>query len=308
MKMKRPIPSWASLDDVAAEVRRCAKERPEFKKVENLVLKIFTLQEEVKTKGVFRPSDEDLRQCLRQGTTLLKGLRPDAEVLDRHVKAVVDLLDATEAQLVPTPERVQEFFQVHADEIADGLAGAPGAWVKRLRESTGLSPDVAQFLLWAVMYPFFRGAARALIGDRDTHLWSGSTCPVCAAKPHMAQLRESDGLRVMECWLCSAQWEYPRIRCPFCGNEEQQTLGFFHLEGDEGSRVQVCDSCKRYLKVFDARLIGREVVLSVQHLATLGHDAVAKEEGYLPGSGLVLVPEIGEKEAAEERTERGENG
>jgi FdhE protein len=306
--MKRPIPSWASLDEIRAEVRQCAKERPEFKKVENLVLRIFTLQEEVRMKGILRPEDEDLKQSLRQGTALLGDLCLDLEVFARHVEALVNLLDSTGAQVVPAPELVLEFFQAHVDQLVDGLAGAPRAWVKRLHESTGLSPDVAQFLLWAVMHPFFRGAARSIIGDRDTHLWSGSTCPVCAAKPHMGQLRENDGLRVMECWLCAAQWEYPRIRCPFCGNEDQETLGFFHLEGDEGCRVQVCDSCKRYLKVFDARVLDREVVLSVQHLATLGHDAVAREEGYLPGSSLVLVPEIGEMEEVEETTERGENG
>jgi len=70
------------------------------------------------------------------------------------------------------------------------------------------------------------------------------------------------------------------VKCPFCGNEEQQTLSYFTVEGDERYRVDVCDVCKHYIKTLDFRNAGEEAILDVEDVATLHLDMLAHEEGY----------------------------
>jgi FdhE protein len=72
-----------------------------------------------------------------------------------------------------------------------------------------------------------------------------------------------------------------RIKCPFCGNEEQQTLAYFTVEDDEMHRVDVCNACKRYIKTVDFRTAKDEANLEVEAIATLHLDMLASEEGYV---------------------------
>lgn len=296
---------WASLDDLNGEIRECARQSQEFRAVEKLLRKLVTLQDRARAPEGQVPGNDEVESALRRGLSLLVGLHLEENDFRRHLGAVLSLLGENDGQAIPSKEEIEEYVVSHRGEIMERLPKDPGGLAAHLCKETGLSCDVAQFILWAAFHPFFRYRAQAILGDRDTHLWSGAFCPVCGARPHMAKLREKDGARVMECWLCATQWRYPRIKCPFCHTEDQQHLGFFHLEGEEGLRIQVCDACKKYLKVVDTRAFKRGVVLSVQNLATLHCDAVAEGEGYRPGSGLRLVPET--REDVAEMTERGEN-
>jgi FdhE protein len=71
-----------------------------------------------------------------------------------------------------------------------------------------------------------------------------------------------------------------RIKCPFCGNEEQKTLAYFTVEEDERYRVEVCDNCKRYIKTVDFRKTNERADLEVEDIATIHLDMLANEEGY----------------------------
>lgn len=296
---------WASLDDLTDEVRRCAQERREFSEVEALVRKLVILQDRIQTPAVSVVGREDLEASLREGGILLEDVAVDPDALRGHLKAVLSLLDDRREHLMPLFDVLADYFLENLEGMKRELPEDPGKWASRLNEAFGIPEDTAQLLLWAVLHPFFRSHARALLGDADTALWSEGFCPVCGARPQFAKLREADGARIIECWLCATQWQFPRIKCPFCSSEDQEMLRFFYLEGDEGLRMQVCDECGRYFKVVDTREMKREVVLSVQNLATLHCDAVAKSEGYRPGSGLRLVPEMGDE--APDTTKRGEN-
>jgi FdhE protein len=109
--------------------------------------------------------------------------------------------------------------------------------------------------------------------------WSEGYCPVCGKEPKIGQIRGEDG-RFLFCNQCGFEWHYLRIKCPFCGNEEQQSLAYFTVEGDEQYRVDVCNECKRYIKIVDFRESKREPNLDVEDIATLHLDILANEEGY----------------------------
>ncbi len=60
-----------------------------------------------------------------------------------------------------------------------------------------------------------------------------------------------------------------RLGCPFCGNEDAGTLGYFPA-GDGAYRLYVCGCCKGYLKTVDRRETWRRAPLTVERLLTVG--------------------------------------
>jgi FdhE protein len=109
--------------------------------------------------------------------------------------------------------------------------------------------------------------------------WLEGYCPVCGKEPKIGQIRGEEG-RFLFCNQCGFEWHFLRIKCPFCSNEEQQSLAYFTVEGDEQYRVDVCNECKRYIKIVDFRESKREPNLDVEDIATLHLDILANEEGY----------------------------
>src|SRR5271157_101603 len=110
--------------------------------------------------------------------------------------------------------------------------------------------------------------------------WAEGYCPICGKEPKIGEIREEEGRRFLFCTQCGFEWRFMRIKCPFCGNEEQQTLAYFSIEGEEKYRVDVCNECKRYIKTVDFRETKEEADLDVEDIATLHLDMLANEEGY----------------------------
>jgi len=110
--------------------------------------------------------------------------------------------------------------------------------------------------------------------------WSEGYCPICGKEPKIGEIKEEEGVRYLFCNQCGFEWHFKRITCPFCGNDEQQTLAYFTIEGDERYRVDVCNVCKRYIKMVDFRETKEEANLDVEDIATLHLDMLANEEGY----------------------------
>jgi len=110
--------------------------------------------------------------------------------------------------------------------------------------------------------------------------WTEGYCPICGKEPKIGEIREEEGRKFLFCTQCGFEWRFRRIKCPFCGNEEQQTLAYFTIEGEEKYRVDVCHECKRYIKIVDFRESKEEANLDVEDIATLHLDMLANEEGY----------------------------
>lgn len=107
-------------------------------------------------------------------------------------------------------------------------------------------------------------------------------CPKCGALPGIAKLRREDGKRILQCNDCNTQWPFMRIKCVYCGTENQDDLRFFSTDDESPYRVDVCDKCKGYIKTVDERKVaeGKEIDLLAENKATLYLDILAMEEGY----------------------------
>jgi FdhE protein len=110
--------------------------------------------------------------------------------------------------------------------------------------------------------------------------WKEGYCPICGREPKIGEIREEGETRWLFCNQCGFEWPFELVKCPFCGNEEQQTLAYFTIEGDERYRVDVCNRCKRYIKMVDFRHINQKADLEIEDIATLHLDMLANDEGY----------------------------
>jgi len=106
-------------------------------------------------------------------------------------------------------------------------------------------------------------------------------CPFCGEKPVAAVLRpEGDGAkRFLLCSLCFTEWEFRRLLCPNCGDEDKEKLPVYTAEEFPHVRVEACDTCKVYLKAVDLTKNGLAVP-EVDELASVVLDIWAGEHGY----------------------------
>jgi FdhE protein len=107
------------------------------------------------------------------------------------------------------------------------------------------------------------------------------TCPLCEGLPQLGVLRpEGDGgRRSLLCSFCLAEWDYRRILCPSCGEEDEKKLCVYVAKEIDHLRVEACDSCRNYTISVDLTKDGRAVPL-VDELAALPLSLWADEQGY----------------------------
>lgn len=106
-------------------------------------------------------------------------------------------------------------------------------------------------------------------------------CPYCQRKPGAGVLRPlGDGaLRSLLCSFCLGEWEFRRIVCPGCGEEDNRKLPVYTAGDFPHIRVECCDSCKTYIKTVDLTKTGR-AELVVDEIASAPLDLWAQERRY----------------------------
>jgi FdhE protein len=111
--------------------------------------------------------------------------------------------------------------------------------------------------------------------------YTGSLCPVCNGKPQLGMLRPEGegGKRSLLCSCCSTEWDFLRILCPACGEEDNAKLPRFTAEEFPHIPVEACDTCKRYMKTVDLTVNGLAIPL-VDEIAAAPLDLWAAEQGY----------------------------
>ncbi len=140
----------------------------------------------------------------------------------------------------------------------------------------------ASFIYRVIAQPYAEYRAGNLAGQpvRSTET-ATSLCPVCGELPVAAVLRpEGDGgKRSLVCSLCSTEWEFRRLLCPKCGEEDQLKLPVYTAEPFPHVRIEACDTCRTYIKSIDMTRNGLAVP-EVDEMASLPLDLWAAEHDY----------------------------
>ena len=106
-------------------------------------------------------------------------------------------------------------------------------------------------------------------------------CPFCQRKPGAGVLRPQGdgGLRSLLCSFCFAEWDFRRIACPNCGEEDNKKLPVYTASEFLHVRVECCDSCKTYIKSVDLTKSGHADPV-VDEIASASLDLWAQERAY----------------------------
>jgi FdhE protein len=143
----------------------------------------------------------------------------------------------------------------------------------------GLHKKVFSFLIWNSVKPSIEAGMEQLRSEVDSEAWLKGYCPVCGSLPSLSLLKEETGKRYLLCSFCGYQWRADRLFCPFCSNKDQESLHYFHGEGEETHRIDLCDKCHQYIKTIDYRNL-QESDPVLEDLATLHLDLLATQKGY----------------------------
>jgi formate dehydrogenase accessory protein FdhE len=106
-------------------------------------------------------------------------------------------------------------------------------------------------------------------------------CPLCGGRALFGVLRiEGDGgKRYMDCSFCGYEWEFRRILCPTCGEEDEKKLPVYVAEQFPHIRVEACETCKFFVRTIDLTKDGHAVPV-VDDLAAIPLTLWAHEHGY----------------------------
>lgn len=248
----------------------------------------YETQLELRAEDLYPPvSTEEANERINQG---LPVIEPDklqfneaelAVLLQKICSILAGHVDAGYS----IGERLEEAVRsrkVNLGELAEKAISDDEEYLGQVSETTGEGKEEIIFLATALAAPFLRICAQPLSRKVDLDSMRSQWCPICGGAPLMAKLRQGEGKRILECSLCNTQWAYKRLQCPFCGNEDQDSLGFFFTEEESAYRVDKCDRCKRYIKTVDERkrVEGESRLLLLEDVATIYLDMLAEKEGY----------------------------
>lgn len=127
-------------------------------------------------------------------------------------------------------------------------------------------------------------AAATTLSTWVSSAWAGATCPVCGTGPRLAELRAPDGRRYLHCAFCDFAWQYATTGCPACESQTAEGINLLYVEADRRSRLDVCETCRTYIKCVDNKeYLG--LVPLVEDLLSPHLDLLAAEKGYQPIAG-----------------------
>jgi FdhE protein len=273
------------LKKLRKRIQQIKKKRPGYAGVLDFYLNVRKAQDKAKASLRVEPISfkKEWRDLLaREGFPLLD--RRDLPVNIESSTALFHTLCGIARDSNPHMEKEVKKIE---DGIAEGKIDLKGFFqeaaseekVKRAARKMGADRKILLFLLHHSIRPSIEAAKEQLGKEVDAENWLKGFCPICGSLPSIGLMKEEAGKRFLLCSHCECQWRVERFFCPFCKNKEQQTLHYFHAEGEDAHRIDLCDKCRRYIKVIDLRKI-EEADPVLEDIATLHLDLLASRKGY----------------------------
>ncbi|HDP98228.1 MAG TPA: formate dehydrogenase accessory protein FdhE, partial [bacterium] len=155
----------------------------------------------------------------------------------------------------------------------------------QLSKDTEIEFNILIYIARTISLPFLKEYAE-LFKQQLTQvnsIWFRPFCPLCGNMPAMAKLEKEVGQRYLWCAVCHQDWQFSRLQCPHCANEDQNSVRYFYDENDSQYRVYVCEKCKHYIKTVDERTMAenQQASMFLEDIITHYLDELALKEGYL---------------------------
>jgi formate dehydrogenase maturation protein FdhE len=276
---EKPPPTRTEPREVL-ELRQLKAQQPDLADAVDLQIELLQLQRRVQSRvplPSIRLDSDYLKEQLAAGPVL------HFEHLPIDWSDVRFLVRATAAAM-RNHEALDERDLRRVDELSRDAARLPAvlrSWYDSVRPGGGdINPAGAglEMVFQQAMRPVLTRSAEAIMARTDFSGWTLHICPLCAGEPDLAVITPA-AERLLICSRCAARWRFDQIACPFCLNDERSKIT--SLASRDGQyRLSCCDSCRRYIKAFDARRASRPVMPVVDGVATLPLDAAAIQRGY----------------------------
>lgn len=191
-----------------------------------------------------------------------------------------ELLASFPAFLSLIEEKAPARFAQVANDLCNSFSSAWSELLQHCWSNTEQPPDSPEeFLALVFLQPcaeFVRSRAALQLEG-----YSHSLCPFCSRKPALGVLRpQGDGARRnLVCGFCLCEWDFRRLVCAACGQEDKSKLPVYTAEQFPHIRVECCDACHVYIKSVDLAKNGLAEPL-VDELASVPLDLWAQEHGY----------------------------
>lgn len=106
-------------------------------------------------------------------------------------------------------------------------------------------------------------------------------CPFCNRRAGLSVLRPQGdgGQRSLVCSFCLSEWNFRRILCPGCGEQDNAKLPVYSATDFDYIRVDCCDTCKTYTKNVDLTKNGLAEPM-VDEMGAAPLDLWAQQHGY----------------------------
>jgi len=191
------------------------------------------------------------------------------------------------------PSRARGRRSLDALGVIEAAIGQDTGAIERLATSAAVDADLLAAIAQLAAMPVLAACAVSH-RDRIPKSWMHGYCPVCGAWPGIAETRGLERSRRLRCGRCSSDWPIPVLRCPYCDELDHAKLHALVPDGNEQTqRVDVCDTCKGYLKTYSTLQPMSLRSLAMMDLATVELDIAARDRGYArperPGFALSVT-------------------
>lgn len=290
----------ADLAITSQQIRRAVaalkKLRPAYADLLNFYEKIFIAQEDSKGQINLDPieiSTETLALKRKEKFSLI-GISEfvvDQKAATALFKQLCQITETGNDEMADAARAIQNALastELDLKAVFAALLNTEDAYFQKIEKDMVIEKKALAFMAYNSIKPSLVHGAEQLASYLDAdNPWDKGFCPVCGSAPGFS-LFEDEGNRILFCGFCWHQWTARRIYCPFCENQDSNSIHYYFSEQEKNYRIDVCDNCKTYLKAIDQRNTERMIYPPLEFVASLHLDIKAQEMGFKSGIQLEL--------------------
>jgi len=273
------------LEKLRKRVQEIKKKRPGYAEILDFYLKVKEAQDKAKASVRIEPISikEEWKDLLaKEGFPILdrRDLRVDTRSSTELFRTLCRIGRDSNPHLAGEIGKIEEAIEQGKVDLKSLFEEALGEEKgKKIARRIGVERKILLFLVQSSIRPSIEAAKEQVLKEVDSEKWLKGICPVCGAFPSLGLLKEDAGKKFLLCSYCGYEWHVERFFCPFCRNQDQESLHYFHAEGEEAYRIDLCDKCHRYIKTIDLRKLETSDPV-LEDIATLHLDFLASKKRY----------------------------
>lgn len=267
------------------------KTKPMYGDILGFYGRLFDAQEDCKGRIQLTPVSDEQISLIAQNRLPLMGI--DGFVYDEKESnhlfmTICDLARKSNPTLSASAKVILNAVQgtLKPAELFTGLLSGNEILFEHIARKLEIEKQVLGFITYHSLSPSI-----CLWADQLTDYlnkgepWIQGYCPICGSGPILSIL-EGNGGRKLVCRFCWHHWSAKRMVCPFCEGSRDKDLHYFYNEEETGTRVDLCDHCRKYIKTLDTRKLGRLIYPPLEHISNLHLDIKARDMGFSSGNGV----------------------